>query len=178
MITTLQKALIAGAGVVARGLGIYFGIARTAAREQSIASLYATTLPDLEQRPQAFSQWKDKTLLINFWATWCEPCRQEIPALTRIQTRYSAKNLQIVGIALDEPERALAFAKSYGINYPVFIGGLGMMDLMHAQGNNIGALPFTIVISPGGAATQTHLGGMSEAEMDALIAQVEAEAKQ
>jgi thiol-disulfide isomerase/thioredoxin len=173
MTRKLQWVVIAVAAAIALGGGIYLGFERTAKSRQAIDSLYATSLPDLEMHQQAFSQWKNKTLLVNYWATWCEPCREEIPALIGIQARYSAKNLQIVGIALDSPDKVQAFAKSFGINYPLFIGGTGMMDLMRSQGNEIGALPFTLILSPGGAVTQTHLGGMSEQEMESMIAKAQ-----
>jgi thiol-disulfide isomerase/thioredoxin len=138
------------------------------ASRQAVDAVYGLTLQDLEMHSQSFSQWKNKILLINYWASWCAPCREEIPALVRIQSRSSAKNLQIVGIALDSREQALAFAKSMGINYPVFVANMGTLDLLHAQGDDIGALPFTIVLSPGGG-SKTHLGAMTEAQMEALV---------
>ena len=155
--------------------GVFIGVERSRAAQRAIDTLYATSLPDLESRPQAFSQWKTKTLVINYWATWCEPCREEIPALTRMQAKYSSKSVQIVGIALDSPDKVQAFAKSYGINYPLFIGGMGMMDLMHAQGNDIGALPFTVIVSPGGVRARTHLGALSEPQMESLIAEAQSD---
>jgi thiol-disulfide isomerase/thioredoxin len=170
----LHWAIIATAAVVALAGGLAIGLEHRAAGKRAIETLYATSLPDLDSHPQSFSQWKNKTLLINYWATWCAPCREEIPALIRIQSRYSSKNLQIVGIALDSPDQVLGFAKSYGINYPLFIGGVGMMDLMHSQGNDIGALPFTLVVSPGGNSTQTHLGALSEQQMESMIAGAQA----
>jgi thiol-disulfide isomerase/thioredoxin len=169
----LQWASLAAAAAVALAGGIAIGLEHRAAGKRAIESLYATSLPDLDSHPQSFSQWKNKTLLINYWATWCAPCREEIPALIRIQSRYSSKNLQIVGIALDTPDKVEGFAKSYGINYPLFIGGMGMMDLMRSQGNEIGALPFTLVVSPGGASTQTHLGALSEQQMESMIAEAQ-----
>jgi thiol-disulfide isomerase/thioredoxin len=150
------------------------GLSWHAGEKRAIETLYATTLPDLDSHLQSFSQWRNTTLLINYWATWCEPCREEVPALIRIQTRYSSKNIQIVGIALDSPDRVRGFAKSFGINYPLFIGGTGMIDLMHAQGNAVGALPFTVVVAPGGATTQVHLGALSEQEAESLIARTQA----
>lgn len=169
-----QWIIIVVAAVISLGGGIYIGIARHAAEKRVIATLYATSLLDLESRPQAVSQWKNKTLLINYWATWCDPCREEVPALIKVQARNSSKNLQIVGIALDSVERVQGFAKTYGINYPLLIGGMGIMDLMHSQGNDIGALPFTLVVSPGGAKTRIHLGPLSEQQMESLIEEVQA----
>jgi len=164
--------LLGIAALLALGIGIYAGYRNVVAGRQALDALYGLTLQDLEMHDQSFSQWKNKTLLINYWATWCAPCREEIPALVRIQSRSSAKNLQIVGIALDSPEQARAFAKSMGINYPVFVANMGTLDLLHAQGDDIGALPFTIVLAPGGA-SKTHLGALTESQIDALIAGAE-----
>jgi thiol-disulfide isomerase/thioredoxin len=166
---SMQWVVIGVAAILALGIGIYAGYRQITAGKRAADSLYSMTLPDLDMHNQSFSQWKNKTLLINYWATWCAPCREEIPALIRIQSRSSAKNLQIVGIALDSPDQARAFAKSLGINYPVFVGNLNTLDLLHAQGDEMGALPFTIVLSPGGNA-RTHLGALTEPQMESLIA--------
>src|ERR1700679_2636571 len=94
---------IAAAAAIGLGGGIYFGLSQNHQDpgKRAISSVYATSLPDQDLRLQRLSQWKQRVLLVNFWATWCVPCREEIPALVHIQSRYSAKNLQIVGIAID-----------------------------------------------------------------------------
>lgn len=175
MTSRLQWTVIALAGAIGLGGGIYLGMSRTpgAARAgpQALEALYATTLPDLGLRAQPISQWKEMTLVVNFWATWCVPCREEIPGLIRLQSRYASKNLQIVGIALDSPRNVAEFAKSLGINYPVLIGGLDAINLSRTLGNTTGALPYTIVVSPGGAANRPHLGVLTEAELESLIAE-------
>jgi thiol-disulfide isomerase/thioredoxin len=170
-----RVAAIALAAAVGLGGGIYLGVSRGPATSeveaQAIETLYATRLADLSGRPQALSQWKDKILVINFWATWCPPCREEIPGLIRVQRKYSAKNLQIVGIALDSPDQVAAFANSVGINYPVLLGGLDAINLTRLLGDASGGLPFTIVISAKGGANRTHLGMLSEAQLELLIAE-------
>jgi thiol-disulfide isomerase/thioredoxin len=169
----LQWLVITLAAVIGLAGGIYVALSKAGAASEAktIAALYATTLPDLEARPQSLAQWKDKTLLVNYWATWCVPCRTEVPELIRIQALSSSKNVQIVGIALDNPPEVQAFAKSLAINYPVLIGALGNIDLTRALGNKSGALPFTVVISPGGGILRSHLGALTEAEAQALIAE-------
>jgi thiol-disulfide isomerase/thioredoxin len=176
MNSRLQRVAFAAAAVIGVAAGIYVGIAREGPDSVKAATdaLYATSLPDLELRPQALSQWKDQTLLVNFWATWCVPCRQEIPALVRIQSRYSPKSMRIVGIALDNPDQARAFAKNFGINYPVLIGSLNTMDLTRSLGNRGEALPYTLVLAPGGKVSKFHLGALKEPEIEALIAETQA----
>ena len=171
--------VIAAAALAGLAGGIYAGLTHSPpnSTQLSVDAIYATSLYDLDRQQRPLAAWKDRTLLINFWATWCVPCREEVPALTRIQRRFSAKNLQIVGIALDTPDLALSFAKTYGINYPVLIGGLETIDLTRSLGNRGGALPFTLVLAPGGRAFRTHLGALTEPEIEALIAETEAAAK-
>jgi thiol-disulfide isomerase/thioredoxin len=168
-----QWVLIGVAALLALGIGIYAGFRQIVAGKSAVNAAYSMTLPDLQMHNQSFSQWKNKTLLINYWATWCAPCREEIPALIRIQSRNSGKNLQIVGIALDSPDQARAFAKSLGINYPVFVANMSTLDLLHSLGDDIGALPFTIVLSPGGRGAESHLGALTEPQMESLIADAE-----
>ena len=176
-----QVAAIVFAAGIALGGGIYLGASRTPfggeVERQAIDALYATTLPDLSGHPQALAQWKDRTLVINFWATWCPPCREEIPGLIRVQSRYSAKNLQIVGIAVDSPDQVTPFAKSLGINYPLLLGGLDAINLTRLLGDASGALPFTIVISAKGEASRTHLGLLTETQLESLIAEASLRSK-
>jgi thiol-disulfide isomerase/thioredoxin len=172
-----QWAIIAVAAGLGLAAGSYFGLSRAPGSfgrpaQSAIDALYATTLPDLETRPQRIAQWKDRVLVVNFWATWCPPCREEIPGLIRAQSRSSAKNVQIVGIALDAQDKVVEFAKSVGINYPVVIGGLEAISLTEMLGNKTGALPYTVFISPGGKQAKTHLGMVSEAQVDRLIAEM------
>jgi thiol-disulfide isomerase/thioredoxin len=166
-------AIAAGLGLAA---GAYLGLSRgpgsSGPPQSAINALYATTLPDLENRAQRIEQWKDRILIVNFWATWCPPCREEIPGLIRTQGRSSSKDLQIIGIALDSQDKVTEFAKSIGINYPVVIGGLDAMRLAETLGNKSGALPYTVFIAPGGKQARTHLGMVSEAQVDRLIAEM------
>ena len=168
--------LIAVAAAIGLGGGIYLSLSSNPdagkVGRPAIDSLYETTFPDLSAQTQKISQWKSKTLVINFWATWCPPCREEIPGLIRIQGRYSAKNVQIVGIALDSPEPVAGFAKLMGINYPVLLGGLDAINLARLLGNATGGLPFTIVLSPNGDTSLTHLGMLSESQLESVIAKV------
>jgi thiol-disulfide isomerase/thioredoxin len=176
-----QWAIIAVAAGLGLAVGTYLGLSRapvsSGPAQSAIDALYATTLPDLETRPQRMAQWKDRVLIVNFWATWCPPCREEIPGLIRTQSRSSSKNVQIVGIALDTQEKVAEFAKSVGINYPVVIGGLDAISLTEMLGNKSGALPYTVFISPGGKRARTHLGLVSEAQVDRLIAEMADSAK-
>ena len=112
--------------------------------------IYAARLPDAKGAPQAMAQWRGQVLVVNFWATWCAPCREEIPGFVRLQERYGARGLRFVGIALDQPEKVLDFAREFGINYPLLIGGIETMELLREAGNRTGVLPYTLVIDRAG----------------------------
>ena len=75
-------------------------------------------MPDVEGREQALGQWQGKVLVVNFWATWCAPCREEMPEFVRAQAELGGKGLQFVGIAVDQADKVRQFAQEIGINYP------------------------------------------------------------
>jgi thiol-disulfide isomerase/thioredoxin len=111
-------------------------------------------------------------LVVNFWATWCAPCREEMPLFVRAQREMGAKGLQFVGIAVDDAAKVRAFADEIGLNYPALVGGYGAMELSKTLGNSIMALPFTVVVDRTGAVALTHLGPIKEAQLDAILRQL------
>ncbi len=135
----------------------------------TVPELLQLELPDETGKTQSLSQWQGKILVINFWATWCEPCREEIPVLVDLQTRYASKDLQIVGIAVDSADKVREFSRSYRINYPLVIGGLEVIDLSRKLGNKAGGLPYTLVLNRSGKLVKSHLGGMSKQELETMI---------
>lgn len=132
-------------------------------------TILAATLPDLRGNDQAFSQWRGKVMVVNFWASWCEPCRQEIPEFINVHSKYRDKGLTLIGVAVDQQEKAEAFSKGIGINYPVLVGGMKAMKLAEAAGNNQGALPFTVVIDRNGKITGSKLGRLSQSKLESMI---------
>ena len=165
-------ALIAGAigaGLLALGGGIWLrGLHGSAARDGS--AILAMVLPDADGRQQALAQWRGKVVVVNFWATWCAPCREEMPRFVAAQARDGAKGLQFVGIAVDDPDKVRLFAKEIGLNYPTLIGGYGAVELSKTLGNDLAALPFTITLDRDGRVADTHLGPLKAAELDRLLA--------
>ena len=156
---------IVGAAVAA---GLYFGSqGETPMRDAS--TLLALTLPDPSGHPQALSQWRGKVLVVNFWATWCAPCREEMPEFVKAQGELGSKGLQFVGIAVDEPDKAERFASEIGLNYPVLVGGYGAIELSKTLGNRVVALPFTIVVDRQGRVAHTQLGPLKPAQLTAIV---------
>ena len=144
------------AAVLALAAGI--GLALFDRAPADTTALLALSLPDSAGQPQPLAQWHGKVLVVNFWATWCAPCREEMPDLVRAQNEYGAKGLQIVGIAVDNADKVQQFAKEIGLNYPALIGGYSAMDLSKDLGNSLVALPFTLVLDRRGKVVYTHLG--------------------
>jgi thiol-disulfide isomerase/thioredoxin len=151
-----NRLAFATAAVLALAAGI--GLALFDHTPADTTALWALSLPDPTGRPQPLAQWRGKVLVVNFWATWCAPCREEMPDLVRAQNEYGAKGLQIVGIAVDNVDKVQQFAKEIKLNYPALVGGYGAMDLSKDLGNSLVALPFTLILDRQGKVAYTHLG--------------------
>ena len=129
------------------------------------AEFMAASFPDLAGKPQAMKQWQGKPIVVNYWATWCGPCRQEMPELVELQKKYQGK-IQFVGIAIDEVKPVSVFVKQYKVNFPTLIGGNSAMEMMRAQGNVQGGLPFTVIYDAQGKLVFKELGRMHKEKLD------------
>jgi len=132
-------------------------------------AIFAARLANLSGGTETLEQWRGRVLVVNFWATWCAPCREEIPLFIQMQKRYGARGLQFVGVAIDQREPVAAFQREFGMNYPVLLGGLEAMELMRSTGNRTGVLPYTLVIDRAGQVASSKLGGLKEDELESLI---------
>lgn len=140
------------------------------AQAKSVAEmLYVSSLPDLKGDNQPLAQWRGKVLIVNFWATWCPPCREEIPQFIKVQEKYRKRGLVFVGVAVDKKDAVSAYADEIGINYPVLLGGLEAIELSRKAGNRAGALPFTLIIDRTGKIIATELGGLTQAKLEPII---------
>ena len=166
-----RRALIlagSAAAMVALAGGAWLFHERRAASRDG-AAILSLVLPDADGREQAFSQWRGKVLVVNFWATWCVPCREEMPQFIATQAREAANGVQFVGIAVDQVDKVRQFRRQIGLNYPALIGGFGAIDLSRELGNDLAALPFTIVLDRAGRVAYTHLGPVKASALDALL---------
>lgn len=142
---------------------------------QSSDSLFAASLTGLDDQPVALAQWKGKPLIVNFWARWCGPCRNEIPELAKLHTQYRAKGLEVIGIGIEDKVNAVRdFAKAYEMDYPVLLAKDQGLNLMKALGNTKMGLPFTVAIDRGGKLVVVKMGGIKG---DELVAAAEAALK-
>ena len=167
-----RRHLLIGAAVVgaaALGGGIAFYRHGDTAAPRDGSAVLALMLPDVDGQQQPLSQWRGKVLVVNFWATWCAPCREEMPHFIAAQAKDGAKGLQFVGIAVDQVDKVREFAQDIRLNYPALIGGLGAIELSRALGNELAALPFTIILDRSGSVVHTQLGPLKAAQLDALL---------
>lgn len=172
---TKRWTLLAIVAAVALAAGAYFGMQRAAppapapAQPAAAAALARLALPDPAGKEQRFDQWRGKVLVVNFWATWCAPCREEMPEFMRAQKEYGDKGLQFVGIAVDQADKVQQYVQEIGLNYPALIGGFGAMELSKTLGNELMALPFTVVLDRKGAVAHTQLGVLKPDKLASLI---------
>ena len=110
-----------------------------------------------------------KTLLINFWATWCEPCRKEMPMLNELQAEYGTAGLQVIGIALDDVQNVRDFAEKLGISYPILVGATDVMETNRAYGNVTGMLPFSVLVDKDGVIQWQFAGEIQLDNISSLL---------
>ena len=158
----LQIGLFVAVAALALAAGFYLNPVTRTAKADAAAVLDAR-LPDMAGNMQAIGQWRGRVLVVNFWATWCPPCLEEIPEFVRMQSQFDARGLTFIGIAIDDVAKVRAFAEAYRINYPILVGNLEAMELSSVAGNARGGLPYTLVIDRSGQVRSQHYGGLSEA---------------
>lgn len=126
-------------------------------------------LADLHNRIHDIKQWQGKVILLNFWATWCPPCRHEIPGFIKLYNKYKDKGLVIVGVALDSRQNANDFLDPMGIDYPILIGEKTGLELTRQYGNAMGVLPYSVLIDRQGIIRDTIAHAMSEKQAEKLV---------
>ena len=133
--------------------------------------VFAATLADFDGKPVPLAELKGKLVVLNFWATWCGPCRMEIPHLIEAQEKYGPRGIVFIGAAVeDNADSVRDFAKAYGINYTVAMAGKDQgIALLRALGNKIAGLPFTVVIDRQGNIVAAKRGIMTPALMQQIL---------
>lgn len=137
-------------------------------------ALFATAFTDPSGATRAIGQYEGKILVLNFWATWCEPCRAEMPAFNRLHEKWAGRGVQFLGLSDESPEKAQAFGRTLGIGYPLWTGGDQVADLSRRLGNRQGGLPHTVVIDPSGRVVTQRVGPYTESELDLELAKTAA----
>jgi thiol-disulfide isomerase/thioredoxin len=120
-------------------------------------------LPGLDGAEHGLSEWRGRVILLNFWATWCPPCRAEVPVLVDVQARLGARGLQVVSVGLDEERKVRNFVRTLGINYPVLLADPQRdTTLLPLWGDRQYVLPYSVIIAPDGSVHFTHQGPLDE----------------
>lgn len=121
------------------------------------------TLADLGGQARAVKEWDGKVVAVNFWATWCPPCKREIPAFNTLQRELGPSGLQFVGVAVDDPGAVANYVKDTVIGYPVLVGDEGNTIAVAEQyGNATGILPYTVIIDRKGRIAYVQYGELPE----------------
>lgn len=141
----------------------------TEAPEDAAAPRIDFTLPDLDGQPRQLSEWDGDLVLLNFWATWCPPCKKEMPMFQDRYERHADQGFTIVAVAVDELDAARAFVNDFGIGFPVLIGQDDAIAVGRQYGNRIGALPYTVIIDRAGFIRETRRGEVTGDELDAWL---------
>ena len=152
-----RRWLIAALGGSAAVVGAAFGwrLSQPSAQaDEAVLAFRALSLPDAAGKALAMSGFKGKPLVINFWATWCPPCVEEMPELSELHARLAPRGLQMLGIAIDSPSKVAEFASKSAISYPLVVAGMSGTELGRQFGNANGMLPFTAVIDRHGRIVQ------------------------
>ncbi len=167
-----QWIMISGISVLALLAGVFSSqwISQTGlASDPSIKAFFANSWQTPDGKSANSENWRQKVLIVNFWASWCPPCVEEMPTLDKIAQEYDPKNVLIVGIGIDSPSNIREFLLKTPVSYPIVIGGLEGSNLAKQMGNAQGALPYTVIINSRGKAIFTKLGKISEEELRKAI---------
>lgn len=160
------------AALIALGLGLiarHFLSPPAVQTGQAASPLPDFSFPDVSGKIRHSAEWQGKIRVINFWATWCPPCIEEIPEFIKMQEQYGDKSVQFIGIAIEEREPVSDYLKSIAINYPILIGDVDATALSQQMGNVINAVPFTVVVNREGQIIHQQPGPFSNEQMLKII---------
>jgi thiol-disulfide isomerase/thioredoxin len=135
-------------------------------------AIFAATFADPAGHRQSLGQFEGKVVVLNFWATWCAPCREEMPAFARAERRWGPRGVQFVGLANEDPRRVERFGRDIGVSYPLWVGGEEVGEFSRRLGNRLGALPYTVILDATGTPKRAKVGAYSEAELDEVLKNV------
>ncbi|RZU99419.1 TlpA family protein disulfide reductase [Spiribacter vilamensis] len=130
------------------------------------------TLETLTDGPRSIGEWDGQVVVLNFWATWCAPCRREIPLFSRLQSDYRDNGVRFLGVAIDDPGAIRDFLDTVDMNYPSFYGMEGAIDVAADYGNPRGTLPYTVVIDRDGVIVERFSGEIHEPDLRPLLSKL------
>ena len=163
-----SRRLLLGTAVLAALAGSVFNWSRLRPRHlnpDATQVLWDSEFDQADGQVLRLADFRGKPLVLNFWATWCTPCVEEMPLLNSFFQENQSKSWQVVGLAIDQPSAVKRFLKQYPVNYPIGMAGLGGTELVKKLGNPEGSLPFTLVLNAKSELMVQKLGKLSSQEM-------------
>ena len=139
------------------------------APEISAGAIWATRFKDPSGASRSLAEFQGNVVVVNFWATWCAPCREEMPGFVRLQERWKDRGVRFVGLSDEEPAKVERFAADLKINYPLWVGSDQAGELSRRLGNRLGVLPHTVILDPAGKPMDTKVGPYHEKDLEAKL---------
>jgi thiol-disulfide isomerase/thioredoxin len=136
------------------------------------AAILATRFVDGTGQPRSLGEFSAQVVVVNFWATWCGPCRAEMPAFDRVADRWADLGVRFVGLSSEPQETATGYGRELGIRYPLWTGGDQVSELSRRLGNRLGVLPHTVILAPGGWVATQRVGPYTEDELEAELSKL------
>lgn len=168
-----RRLFFAGVGMAAGLGGAGLAAWKLSLKEQSPQAqqdFWAAEFAGLDQRMVAMESFQGKPLLLNFWATWCPPCVQELPLLNQFYTQQQGAGWQVLGLAIDQADKVQAFVQRMPLRFPVLLGGAQGLELVRQLGNERGGLPFSLLFAANGSILTRKMGKLSEQDLHAWAA--------
>lgn len=162
--------VLAAVALAAAGAGSAVGpwlLRRTSGDARALA---AARFNDLVGGTRSVAEWRGKVVVLNFWATWCAPCREEIPMLIAARERYAGSGVEILGIAIDTAAKVAEYVAQMKIPYPILLASADGLELMRTLGNQASGLPFTVLVDRAGQPVGRKLGALRREDLDSMLA--------
>jgi len=156
-------------GLLAGGLVSWFKHTPSQSNAKELEKLWSSTFQSPSGEDVDWNKFKGKPLIVNFWATWCTPCVEEMPLIDRFYAENESKGWQVIGLAVDQPSRVKAFLSQNPVTYPILLAGLGGTELSRALGNESGALPFTLILNANEHVLLKKIGKLKAEELSSLL---------
>lgn len=157
--------ILGGAGAAALAAGALVG-ALAIQSASGAGKLLSASFPDLSGRVRRLSEWQGRVTLFNFWATWCAPCREEMPLLDATASKFG---LSVVGIGIDSADKIAEFAAKIGVRYEILVATSSAVQLMKDLGNPGGGLPFSLLLDRAGRIAARKLGALNRAKLEEIV---------
>ena len=129
---------------------------------ESTQAFFAASFPNEIGKTQAIKQYENKIIVLNFWASWCEPCREEMPELSALHDEFKDRNVMVLGMAIEDVAAVNDFLKETKVSYPLFAADIQGMEIATLLGNNKGVLPYTVIINADGSIVKSYFGRVTK----------------